>query len=211
MDEKKKKALGEIIVFVVLDILVIVLGNYLMRYFIWNDLRWMLLVLPMLMALELACVFGVLGMFKDSDRNLGFSKSKIWLQILYGSVLFFGMLLIFKLFGNSCMGQPFRLDIILAFSLWDAFSAAVTEELAYRGLLFTRLKTCTDNTIAAIVISSVLFGASHFLVGDIRHIIMSTMTGVLLCTARVYLKNCTLVSTMTAHFLYDFLMCYIVI
>lgn len=130
---------------------------------------------------------------------------------MYGVVLFAGMLLVFKLFGNSCAGQPIRFDIVLAFALWDAFSAAVTEELGFRGLVFTRFRTSTGNTIVAIVASSVLFGAAHFMVGDMAHIIMSAVIGVLLCTARAYLKNCTLVSTMTAHFLYDFLMCYIAI
>ena len=211
MDEKKKKALGEILVFLALDILFLVFGNQFIIYLSGQAPGWMPVLFLAIMLLDILLVFLVIRLFKDKEYNLGFSKSKIWLQILYGVLLFATMVLLFKLFGNSCEGQPFQFDIVLAVSLWNAFSAAVTEELAYRGLLFTRLKTCTGNTIVAIVISAVLFGASHFMVGDMAHIIMSTATGVLLCTARAYLKNCTLVSTMTAHFLYDFLMCYIAI
>lgn len=161
--------------------------------------------------LVVVIVFVPLLIFKDRNINMGFSKSKIWIQVLYGVLLFGGMLIIFKLFGNSCEGRPFKLDSLLFYTFWYAFSAATTEELAYRGLLFTRFNTLFGNAIISVVISSVLFGAAHFMVGDIFHIIMSTATGILLCLARAYLKNCTLVSTMIAHFLYDFLMCYLAI
>lgn len=211
MNGEKKKALGEILIFLIIDVCVLVFGNKLTIYFLENNWKWDILLEPVITIIQIVSVFVPLLIYKDKEFNLGFSKSKLWVQFLWGTVLFAGMLLIFKLFGYSCEGQPFEFNSILGFAIWNAFSAAITEELAYRGLLFTRFKTFSGNTIASIAVSAVLFGASHFMVGDINHIIMSTITGFLLCSARAYLKNCTLISTMFAHFLYDFLMCYIAI
>lgn len=211
MDVEKKKALGEILIFLILDLFILNLGNRRIVYFIKNGWDWSILFELVITVLQIVIVFAPMLVLKDKEMNLGFSKSKLLVQFICGVLLFAGMLLIFKLFGNSCEGRPFKVDSILGFTIWNAFSASITEELAYRGLLFTRFKTLSGNTIVAIVVSSVLFGASHFMVGDIAHIIMSTVTGVLLCSARAYLKNCTLISTMIAHFLYDFLMCYIAI
>lgn len=211
MNSEKKKALGEILIFLIFDVFVLVLGNKLTVYFMEIDWKWGILFDPIITVIQIVSVFVPLLIYKDKEFNLGFSKSKLWMQFIWGAILFAGMLLIFKLFGYSCEGQPFEVNSILGFAMWNAFSAAITEELAYRGLLFTRFKTFFGNTIASIAVSSVLFGASHFMVGDINHIIISTVTGILLCSARAYLKNCTLISTMFAHFLYDFLMCYIAI
>lgn len=207
--DMKKKALSEIIFFLIVDTFILVFSTPLFSYLSENIPVSIYFAEPLMTLLQISVVFIPLKIFKDKDHDLGFSKPKLWLQFIYGVLLFLVMLLIFKLFGNSCEGQPFVVNGLMGIMIWNAFSAAVTEELAYRGLLFTRFKKLSGNTAAAIAVSSVLFGASHFLVGDIQHIIMSTVTGVLLCSARAYLKNCTLISTMTAHFLYDFLMCYI--
>lgn len=211
MVAEKKKALGEILIFLICDAFVLILGNILLVNLSEYELKWSIMIDPLITVLQIAVVFVPVLILKDRQLNMGFSKTKLWVQFIYGFLLFAGMLIIFKIFGNSCAGMPFKADRIMAYSVYSAFSAALTEELAYRGLLFTRIKALSGNTVAAIVVSSVLFGVSHFMVGDIEHIIMSTVTGLLLCSARAYLKNCTLISTMTAHFLYDFLMCYITI
>lgn len=211
MDSKKKKALGEIVVFLLSDTLILIGANQLFNYIAENELDYGFLFSVLITILQIASIFVILLVFKDKEFNLGFSKSKIWRQFLYGVLLFAGMLIIYKLFGNSNLGQPFEINSIMALMIWDAFTAATTEELAYRGLLFTRFRQLSGNTIVAVLFSSVLFGASHFMVGDLQHIIMSSVTGCLLVLARAYLKHCTLVSTMIAHFLYDYLMCYIAI
>lgn len=213
MNNDKKRALCECVLFLVYELIIVIFGNLIMYHLSENGVGNIIICI-------FSCVFQMLGVlviyiifmiFKDKEYNLGFSKEKIPLQIIYGVVLFVGMVILYKLQGNTYSGQPFEVNTIMFLFMTDALATAIGEEFAFRGMFYTRLGKAFNNDIAAILVSSLIFGLSHFMVGDIDGMLLCAVTGVLLCTSRRYLKNCTLVSTITAHFLYDFLMAYLAI
>lgn len=209
---EKKKAIGEIILWSILEIIVVVGINLLLKNAGESCIKYSYLIEASSFILMLLIVFGVPLLFKDKELNFGFSRSKIWLQIVYGILIFAGMLFVYKAFGNSSDGQPLKFNKVMLKFLYIAFSAAITEELAYRGLLLTRLKKASGNVIVPVVVSSVFFGLSHFMVYDEPDLLVyMSVVGFVYGASRAYLKNCTLLSTMIAHFLYDFLICYIAI
>lgn len=79
MDEKKKIAIKEIVVYVVLQIVVIVSANWLSMAFMEIDTFWVYFIPIAITVLDIVCLFGILRVFKDTDRNLGFSKAKLWM------------------------------------------------------------------------------------------------------------------------------------
>lgn len=213
MNNDKKRALCECVLFLAYELIIVIFGNLIMYHLSENGVGDIIMCI-------LSCAFQMLGVlviyiifmiFKDKEYNLGFSKEKIPLQIIYGVVLFVGMVILYKLQGNTYSGQPFEVNTMMFLFMTDALATAIGEEFAFRGMLYTRLGKAFNNDIAAILVSSLIFGLSHFMAWDIEGILLSAVTGALLCASRRYLKNCTLVSTITAHFLYDFLMVYLAI
>lgn len=213
MNNDKKRALCECVLFIAYELIIVIFGNLIMQHLSANGVSDIIMCI-------LSCAFQMLGVlfiyiifmiFKDKEYNLGFSKEKIPLQLIYGVVLFVGMVILYKLQGNTYSGQPFEVNKMMFLIMTDALAAAIGEEIAFRGMLYMRLRKAFNKDIAAILVSSLIFGLSHFMVGDIDGMLLFAVTGVLLCAARRYLKNCTLLSTITAHFLYDFLMAYLAI
>jgi membrane protease YdiL (CAAX protease family) len=67
-----------------------------------------------------------------------------------------------------------------------------------------RLGGVTDSRVAAIVISSLLFGAWHFInSGSIVTVIVTATIGAILAIFKTYVKNCSIVSVAIAHGFYD--------
>lgn len=213
MNNDKKRALFECILFLVFEIIIVILVNLIMQHLSTNGVGDIIIcILSCAFQLfEVLFIYIIFMIFKDKEYNLGFSKEKIPLQLIYGAVLFVGMVTLYKLQGNTYSGQPLKVDKMMFLLMIDALATAIGEEFAFRGMLYTRLGKAFNNDIAAILVSSLFFGLSHFMVGDIDHMLLSAVTGVLLCASRRYLKNCTLLSTITAHFLYDFLIVYLAI
>lgn len=213
MNNDKKRALCECVLFIAYELIIVIFGNLIMQHLSANGVGDIIMCI-------LSCAFQMLGVlfiyiifmiFKDKEYNLGFSKEKIPLQLIYGAVLFVGMVILYKLQGNKYLGQPFEVNKMMFLIMTDALATAIGEEIAFRGMLYMRLRKAFNKDIAAILVSSLIFGLSHFMVGDIDGMLLFAVTGVLLCASRRYLKNCTLLSTITAHFLYDFLMAYLAI
>lgn len=208
MDNKKKLGI-ELVFYFITSIILVITGNLAISYAYINELPYKEYINLIIYFINVGLIFFTLMLFKDKERNLGFEKDKLPIQIIYGLLLSGGMVAIFKLLGNSCVGQHFKINKAMLFALLSAIFAGFSEELAYRGLILTRVKKITNSNIAAIFISSIIFGVSHFTRGDMDYMIMTSITGVLLATSRLYLKSCTLLSTTTAHVLYNFAMSYI--
>lgn len=56
--------------------------------------------------------------------------------------------------------------------------APITEEIALRGIVYTRVEK-TTNAVTAIIVSSVLFGIMHFMAGGIVLVIGATLMSLL--------------------------------
>jgi membrane protease YdiL (CAAX protease family) len=83
------------------------------------------------------------------------------------------------------------------------FAIALVEEFVFRGFFYKKLKTLFGTSVGAIVGSSILFGLFHFLSGNIVQIILTGFIGAIFCVCKVKIKNCTLLSVIIAHGMYD--------
>lgn len=157
---------------------------------------------------------------KDSFKDYGFSKAKIPLQILLGLIFGIAFSFFFTLLPHMCgLGSWFSSGY--TYSEWWQFvyefaysilGVALTEELIFRGFFFIRCKkifTVSENKkqiispdLAAIIISSVLFGLYHFMQGNIFQVICTSFLGILFCLMRK-IKNCTTLSVIITHGVYD--------
>ena len=148
---------------------------------------------------------------KDKLSDLGFSKEKIGLQILIGILLGIGMSLVLTLvphlagFG-SYVDNGYRYKYLWQFIYEFVFctaSVAAVEELCFRGFVFSKIKKISDKDIIAIIVSSVLFGLFHIASFNIAQLIITTLLGVFWCICRKYIKNCTTLSLIICHGIYD--------
>lgn len=87
--------------------------------------------------------------------------------------------------------------------LYCIAAVGLVEEFIFRGFIYNKIKKISGNDIAAVIVSSVLFGLFHILNGNIVQMIMTALLGALWCLCRLKIKNCTLLSLIIAHGIYD--------
>ena len=80
---------------------------------------------------------------------------------------------------------------------------ALAEEFVFRGYFFHKLLEIRDSRWFAMIVSSMLFGLFHIFYGNLIQIIITALIGLLYCVMREKIKNCTLLSLVIAHGLYD--------
>ena len=139
------------------------------------------------------------------------SKNKLWLQILIGvgiAVLlcfFIGILPI--LCGTSLIGSHSDMSVgnILLASMQDILFVGVGEEIVFRGYVQNQfsiwLKKCKW---LAPLIAAVLFGFWHLINGSLIQVLFTTVIGCVFGYAKYFVKDCSLLSVIIAHGLYDF-------
>ena len=84
-------------------------------------------------------------------------------------------------------------------------SVALTEEFIFRGYLLNEFKKLSKNSIIPIIITSVLFGLFHIFQGSIIQVIITTVIGLILALCKEKIKDCSLLSLIIAHGVYDWL------
>ncbi len=162
--------------------------------------RWVLFIVP-----------GILMWInKEKISTLGFSKKNIVKQIVVGitialisSILFtvIPILLGFKDFvGSTQYTKPWQFIYEFVYTI---FGVALTEELIFRGYIFHKLIQIKNDKTMAIVVSSVLFGLFHIFNGNVLQVITTTMLGILYCVLREKIKNCTTLSLILIHGIYN--------
>lgn len=85
--------------------------------------------------------------------------------------------------------------------IFTSISAGIVEELLFRGYLLPRLEIVFNNKIAAIAISSLMFGLLHFSYATIAQTLGPLAFGVVLAVQYPKYRNIKIV--MIAHFLWD--------
>lgn len=206
----KKRALAEIITITAIFVALIFIGIAFVELICNNGLEKYSFIAEFgVYILDIISVILVVKLFRDPHKNLGFSREKKITQLMWSVPLLIGMFAIYKIFGNSVQGSGFAFNTEALYHLFCFLLVASAEELIFRGLILSKLMELTENKIISIAISSLMFGTAHFMMGDIILILMSAVVGALLATAIVRIKNCTLVSTILAHWLYNYLMMYI--
>ena len=84
-------------------------------------------------------------------------------------------------------------------------AVGAVEEFVFRGFIYERIKNIGKNEMTAVIGSSVLFGLFHIFGGNILQIFMTALMGAFWCACRLKIKNCTTLSLIVAHGIYDWL------
>lgn len=165
-----------------------------------------LLVIAAYTAVAVAATF-----LTGQQKQLIPNKNKLWLQILIGVGLaallcfLFGILPI--LCGASLIGSHTDKSIeeILLVALQDILFVGVGEEIVFRGYFQNQftiwLKKCKW---LAPLIAAVLFGLWHIINGSPMQILFASLIGCVFGYAKYFIRDCSLLSVIIAHGLYDF-------
>jgi len=165
---------------------------------------WLIALVPLI----LICIS------KDQKEIFVFPKERVGIQILVGVVS-----------GLVISSAYFLVPYFLGFGpyvdngsrytkLWQfAFefvyfivAVGAVEEIVFRGFIYSKLKRLFDNEWIAIIASSVLFGLFHLLIGNIVQVCITTIIGIIFCLVRYKVKNCSMLSLIILHGIYDFML-----
>lgn len=211
MKEHKK-----IIIQLVIAIIGVVAGllgvNAFNQYVLMNfPLVWRM-VLMIVIYLSIAIVpFCIILTDKDKLCDYGFSKEKFGNQVLIGLAIALCMSFVFTVIPhlagksdwvNNQHQYQYMWQFIYDF-IYFIFAISMVEEFVFRGFFYTKMKKLFGSSIGAIVGSSILFGLFHFPGGNIVQILLTGVIGAVFCVCRVKIKNCTLLSVIIAHGVYD--------
>lgn len=162
--------------------------------------QWILFIMPGIM----------MWLNKEKISELGFDKKNITCQIVIGIIVALLMSLLFTvipillgyrdMIGSTQYTKAWQFVYEFVYSI---FGVALVEELIFRGYIFKKLLQIKDNKVLAIIISSVIFGLFHIFNGNILQVIMTIMIGIVYCVLREKIKNCTTLSLIFIHGIYD--------
>lgn len=174
-------------------------------------LVWRMILMLVTYLLIALVPFGIIILNKDKWSDYGFSKEKIGYQVLIGFIIAFCMSFVFTVIPhlagksdwvNNQDQYQYMWQFIYDF-IYFIFAIALVEEFVFRGFFYTKLEIFLGSSTGAIVGSSILFGLFHFLGGNIMQLVVTGIIGAILCICRVKIKNCTLLSLIIAHGVYD--------
>lgn len=141
---------------------------------------------------------------------LGFRKERILRQILTGVLIALVMsavltvlpiLLGYKdMVGEKSYQQLWKFVYEFFYAI---LGVALAEELAVRGYIFHKLLEIRPSRRFAVIISSILFGLFHIFGGNLIQVAMTAVIGLIYCICREKIRDCTLLSLIVAHGLYD--------
>ncbi len=145
-------------------------------------------------------------------REFGLRKERIGLQLIYGSCLAAGLLVIFiggatligaaphEYLGAATPNEP----MLFINLLYYIFIIGTTEEFIFRGYMLRILSDLTKSPVWGVILSSLIFGSAHYLgSGSLLQVFFTFLIGLALAFPKQYLKHCTLLSVIIAHGLYN--------
>lgn len=188
-------------------------GVFAFNQFILMSLPLGLRMISMILVYWLIALIPVIVIFinKDNPVDFGFSKDKIGLQIIIGISIGIAMSFILTLaphlFGFGAYvdsGKRYQhlWQFIYEF-FYCLFAVGFVEEFVFRGFVYRKIKSISQKDIIAIAGSSALFGAFHLLSGSIIQMLMTACIGAFFCFCRLKLKNCSTLSLIIGHGIYD--------
>lgn len=211
---KKGKVIAEIVIAIIGVLLVefglICFNKYVLmslplvaRMIFMIVMYWMIAVVPIIFCLK--------NKFKLND--LGFTKNKLGKQIIIGIVIaliastmftLIPMLIFSKESTYSGSNFEYMWQYIYQF-IYLTIGVSLTEEFIFRGYLLNNLKGISKNSVIPVIITSLAFGIFHIFNGNIIQVIMTSFLGLAFVLCREKIKNCSLLSLIIAHGLYDWL------
>lgn len=181
--------------------------------FILMSLPLGLRMVSMLLIYWLIALIPIIVMIANKDKftTYGFSKNKIGLQIIVGTLIGIAMsvvltliphLLAFGEFVDSGKSYTYLWQFIYEF-FYCIFAIGFVEEFVFRGFIFEKIKSICQKDMIAIIGSSVLFGVFHLFSGNIVQMLTTACIGVFFCFCRLKVKNCSTLSLIIGHGIYD--------
>ncbi|MCQ2408128.1 MAG: CPBP family intramembrane metalloprotease [Oscillospiraceae bacterium] len=150
----------------------------------------------------------------DSLHTYGLRRRRLPQQILIGIVIGGALALLLVMPPYSLgLGELWDNGCRFGHDLWrylyelcyKTLAIGAAEEFVFRGFCLTKLRRIFKADVPAIALSSLLFGLFHLFGGSIVQIILTAFIGAVLAVCRQKIKNCTLLSVIIAHGLYDFI------
>jgi len=170
------------------------------RMFLVIVVYWSLLIIPMIL----------MAVNKEHIKDLGFTTKKLFKQIVIGIIIAVSMSAILTvipillgfgdIIGSKNYTQAWQFIHDFIFSI---FSIALVEEFLFRGYIFHKLLKIKNNRMFAIILSSVFFGFFHIFTGLSVQILTTAIIGFFFCICREKIKDCTILSLIIAHGLYN--------
>jgi len=164
--------------------------------------------------LLIALVVLVCRLEKRSVFDLGFSRVNLSAQILTGAAIALALSFLIGalpiLIGGSGAsligGKPSGTFSIIYSIVTNLLFIGTCEELIFRGYVQTRLGELTGHKYAGVIVAAALFGLWHIITGFWMQVIFTAFIGAAFGFCRAYLKNCSLLSVIIAHGLYNALL-----
>ncbi|SEK41998.1 CPBP family intramembrane glutamic endopeptidase [Ruminococcus albus] len=191
-------------------------GVWMVRYFTANFINGMPIALRATLLFVLywaAAVIPIIFIRQDkmSAADLGFEKKSLAKQILIGIGLGLGTSLVltgipvlagFGEYVNNGKDYTESWQFIYDFA-YCILAVGAAEELVFRGFVFSKLKNLFGKEIYAVIGSSLLFGIFHIFTGNIIQMLITAVIGFIFCLYRTKIKDCTLLSLILCHGIYD--------
>ncbi|MDE5601783.1 MAG: CPBP family intramembrane metalloprotease [Clostridia bacterium] len=199
-------------VIILLFALALIIG---LTFSLWGIWLINISALRICLTLLVTAAFGVIAVIAmkltGQEKKLLPTKNRLWLQILIGlafaAVLCFFMGIVPILCGTSIIGSHTEpsAGFLAVSAVQDILFIGVCEELVFRGYIQNQfeiwLKKCKW---LAPLISGVLFGLWHIINGSLFQVLITTLIGWVFGYCKYFIKDCTLLSLIIAHGLYDF-------
>lgn len=156
--------------------------------------------------------FIIMLISRDRLRDYGFTKDKLGVQIGLGFILGFAVSLMLT-FIPILAGKGIIVDngrrYVYAWQFLHEFiycmAIGLSEEYVFRGFIYEKVRRLSSTNSMAVIISSILFGFMHLLGGNMIQVTLTALLGALFCYFRLKIKNCSLLSIIICHGVYDFM------
>ncbi|MDE6408121.1 MAG: CPBP family intramembrane metalloprotease [Anaeroplasmataceae bacterium] len=199
-------------VIILLIALALIIGLTFSLWGIWLiEIYAVRLCLVLLVTVAYAAVAVITMKLTAQEKKLLPTKNRLWLQILIGvviaAVLCFLMGILPILCGTSIIGShnDASAGFLIISAVQDILFVGVCEEIVFRGYVQNQfeiwLKKCKW---LAPLIAAVLFGLWHIINGSLIQVLFTTLIGCVWGYSKYFIKDCSLLSVIIAHGLYDF-------
>ena len=192
------------------------IGLLAVRWFNNNMMMTIPLVPRMLVIIAvywvIAVVPVVISIIRKEPLNVfGFVNEKPVMQVITGVLIGLAMSVVLTLvphlagfgeFFDSGNRYRFLWQYVFEFT-YCIVSVGFVEEFVFRGFIYGKIKKICSCNIVPLIISSVLFGLFHVFNGNLFQVFMTAGIGALFCFCRLKIKNCSTLSLIIAHGVYD--------
>ncbi len=214
---KKRRSIFSIISAVVLHIFSMYMVLYLqnLAYAQCSPLVYMIIKF-ILRCFYLLVPFCFMRMEQVKLDEIGITTNKLFKQVITGvvigssvAVIIVGLTVLLgfrEQLGNPLYEEGWQ---YIFYFFYTIFAVGLFEEIFFRGYIYKKILDVRDNKWFAIIVSSMIFGVCHFVGNgnffqDVPQVLLATIMGVVYCILRERVRNCTLISLIFMHGMYDF-------